>query len=379
MRWRRISSPKRAWIVAAAAVVGIWSAVLTWMEFKQAPAGVVGPFAVETLRIEFNSPPNGRIWPHPRIRTIIWCPAVLRSGGNSTRVSADADPQGKLWPLVIYAPGWGGGADDNAIAAHNLASRGFVVIAFDDIAHDLPFAAGVDEAARVAAILFDTENSQAQFIANATRRVILESDKASRLIDALEDGIMNCGQIHWGQHLDTRHVGMLGNSFGGAVAAQLAGTDQRIAAVVNLDGWLYGAPASQVVTVPFMVFNSVEVTPESDIFRRFTSGRRFERRMNEQQQSMQRRQAELADAVILAIPGAKHSDFSIGLNYPLQRLRRWRPWWGMPAPPRRIRSIVDTYLTAFFSAHLRYEPQSLADLIKSPPRGARVLRPNVVR
>ena len=128
-----------------------------------------------------------------------------------------------------------------------------------------------------------------------------------------------------------------------------------------------------------MVFNSVEAAPESDLFRHFTVGRRFEWRMNEKHQSMQRRQAERADTVVLTIPGAMHSDFSMGLNQTLNRLRQWRLWWGIPAPPHRVRSIVDTYLAAFFSAHLRHEPRSLADLIKSPPRGARVLRPSTAR
>ena len=351
---------------------------MVWRLYFSYPPDFAGPYDVSTLRLDLNSSPKGRIWPHPRIQAVAWAPTAVLFPSEEGRdgIATGQHTKTQLWPLVIYAPGWGGKFDDNSVTAHNLASNGYVVLAIDDILHDAPFRSPEDETARLAPIRYDTQEAQGQFIKTAERRVILEADKVSRLIDALNDCAGGCEHSGWIQKVDCRHVGILGNSFGGAVAAQLAATDERVAAVVNMDGWQYGSAALSPVNRPYMVFNSAESDPQSDPFRYSSSGRAFTAQMNAAHQQMQMRQAERPDAMIVTVRGAIHSDFSNALDNAFTRLRQWRPWWGIPASPHHIRSIIGACIQAFFEAHLLGERQALEDLIRSPPSGAKFARIN---
>ena len=51
-------------------------------------------------------------------------------------------------------------------------------------------------------------------------------------------------------------IGAFGLSLGGAIATELGKSDQRVKAVVNLDGGLYGPNVRQAITAPYLMFYS---------------------------------------------------------------------------------------------------------------------------
>jgi pimeloyl-ACP methyl ester carboxylesterase len=53
--------------------------------------------------------------------------------------------------------------------------------------------------------------------------------------------------------IDTSRIGIMGHSLGGAAAMQVARRDDRIKAVINLEGPLYGTHAREIIDVPLMV------------------------------------------------------------------------------------------------------------------------------
>ena len=55
--------------------------------------------------------------------------------------------------------------------------------------------------------------------------------------------------------LDLKHVGILGFSFGGAVAQEAASLDTRFKAVANLDGWLFGDAANTWIEQPMLIMS----------------------------------------------------------------------------------------------------------------------------
>ena len=140
-------------------------------------------------------------------------------------------------PFVMYGPAWGGDRSDNVTLAAELASRGFVVAAYDDIARDPPEldASTEDAAVRKSQLEVDTDAGRARTLAVFDRRVALQAAKVVLLLDALERAP---SVLPADVTISMQRVGMIGASFGGAAAAEVAQRDprKRIGAAVNLDG-----------------------------------------------------------------------------------------------------------------------------------------------
>ena len=136
----------------------------------------------------------------------------LRRGADPARLEAwlerpalarrDAPPAEGRFPLVVYAPSINSDPWENWILVENLASRGFVVASAPSV--------GEDEAA----VSIDAAGSHAQ-----------QDDLRFVLARALDD-----------PSVDPRRVGMIGFSWGGMNAVQLALRHAGVSAVVNLDG-----------------------------------------------------------------------------------------------------------------------------------------------
>ena len=135
-------------------------------------------------------------------------------------------------PILIYEPGWNGSADENSILLSALAEDGFTVIALDLAASQpLGFAA---TAARLA-LPMDLSSFAAldRTIVEANWRVaLLASDALASLRDIP-------------QITSAAALGIIGYSFGGAVAAEVCRRDARFAACLNMDGWLFGPAAER--------------------------------------------------------------------------------------------------------------------------------------
>ncbi|HVL09187.1 MAG TPA: dienelactone hydrolase family protein [Burkholderiaceae bacterium] len=138
------------------------------------------------------------------------------------RASLDAQPVAGRFPLVIYAPGAGGAADENADLFEHLASHGYVVVASTSLG---THAKGIDYA------MADVETQV-------------------RDIQFLLGHALSLPQV------DARHIAVIGWSWGGMSNVFAASRDDRISALVSFDGTREPAFTrlipTQKLTVPWL-------------------------------------------------------------------------------------------------------------------------------
>ena len=141
-------------------------------------------------------------------------------------------------PVIVYVPGLGGRRFNNTALAQELASHGYVVVAVDDTQPSVGFD-------------FGSEAGIQRTLIEGDRKVRLQARDIENVIDALAKLNTSPSSV-LNDRLALRRVGVLGFSFGGAVAAEIARSDRRVAAAVDLDGSIFGDARLDGVTKPFL-------------------------------------------------------------------------------------------------------------------------------
>lgn len=319
-----------------------------------------GPLQVTTtdVAVPLRTPGGGE---PASVRARIWYPR------NTTTAA----------PLLLYGPGWGGRLDDNVVRLAELASHGYVIVAYDDIAHDPAVldASPEDADARTTSFDLGTEASRAHLEAVFDRRVRLAAEKVLALLDVLTSTpALLPSEVRFSQ----QRIGIFGASFGGAVAAEAAQSDpqKRMRAAINFDGWMYGEVAARTVAVPFLMFNSTRGVSKPDWATSTDPQRRFLELYDRRDRATIKRQlATRHDAIDVTIIGSGHSDFGDDLYNP-RRWTQWRPWRENMIAVDRMRTIVDAYVLAFFRQHLEGVPQPLLQSPQSPYSEVKILLGN---
>ena len=241
------------------------------------------------------------------------------------------------WPIVLYIPGLGGNRATNTALSQELASDGFVVVAANDTR---PNREQFDYATFAA-----TKRS----VELAETKLKLQTGDVARIVDALER--LDRRGMRFFRRLDFSRIGILGFSFGGAVAAEAAATDPRIRAAVNLDGVMYGRSLSRGVASPFMVMSGAAAS----------DGRRSEDEDTSQSAwSTFERANDASIAAGLArcggfavdIAGAGHLNFTDGALLPGIRHRgsgNIKPERAYRIVARHVREFFERYLNGFGS------------------------------
>jgi len=327
--------------------------VIVW---RSSPSPPAGPFQIRerdvTLRV-----PSSATSQSATVHARLWYPDAFDVARLEVPVSGNFPPGRDGWPLVIFAPGWGGRRDECSILVRELASHGLVVAGLDDIMHDsvATSASPEDEAARLSGGDFSTEVEQAQSLNHAIRRVRLTARKISAAIDALlaaGDGSPSSPPLFG-------RIGVLGYSLGGSAAAEAAITDRRIAVAVNMDGWvLANAAQTETLAFPYVQLNSTLPHFTEFDLKSTRALRRFMARMSLEGEALQLRQAASPDALILDVEGSLHSDYTDEL-FNRTRWHNWRPWRGRLIEPRAMQRIIVAYVSAAFDRHLRRLPTPL--------------------
>ena len=162
--------------------------------------------------------------------------------GHSVRVLLWAASTPGKHPVLIYEPSWGGRADENTRLATALAQSGFTVIAADYAAEQpapfLPFI----QRMRAPLDLSSTTALDRTKVEGDWRAVLLATD-ASVLLDVLPEAQRASG------------AGIVGWSFGGAVAVESCRQDARFKACVNMDGWMFGPAADDPSPQPYLLLS----------------------------------------------------------------------------------------------------------------------------
>jgi dienelactone hydrolase len=248
-----------------------------------------GPFAVGTISAEITRPaprctgpdtigPRDlfvKVWypadlagaPRPAAREPLWpelhtagtrgIPPILRALGRylrrvpthahlAARLAAGESPH----PVLIYNHGLVSFAADNTLLAESLASNGYLVVA---VRHFDQFA----EYRRVIAL----HDGTAVIVARRTADSVHVLDHLSSILERIPGYEANTrggsrGETGASSPVRVDRVGAIGLSLGGAVATELSKTDRRIAAVVNLDGGLFGYRAAEPITVRYLMLYS---------------------------------------------------------------------------------------------------------------------------
>jgi dienelactone hydrolase len=319
-----------------------------------------GPFPVGTAEFSLNRPIEPGESSPGRFVVQMWYPALASAdrapygtgaGGFKawlyrqlvrTHSARGAAPAPRRSPLVVYLSGWGGRRTDNTALAEELASHGYAVAALDDVVHDTPV---LDRLAGAPDL--HSDRAYHATLALARERLPYEAARASAVLDYLTK--LDAGEPKgpFAGRLDLRHVGILGYSFGGAVALESCRRDKRFAGAINLDGMLLGAGAGYTGGVRYLLVSDSQPSPTPGELASDNPAVRY--------------MAELivADGVDqnavlrhggheVQVAGTAHESFTDAPLYaPLQRFRA-----GWSNPPR-ITAALREYSLAFFGQALQ--------------------------
>ncbi len=152
-------------------------------------------------------------------------PEGARAFGRPVLATADAPPAPGTFPLIIYAPGAGGSADENADLCEHLARHGYIVLASTSLGAS-------DKTIEYTMAGVEPQVRDIQFL---------------------------LGFAHTLPGVDLRHLAVVGWSWGGMANVFAAARDGRIGAIVSLDGTREPALTKQIdvrrLTAPWLYFS----------------------------------------------------------------------------------------------------------------------------
>jgi len=336
---------------------------------RRQPPAPTGPLPVADLAVVLPPPREGSDrWPPP-ITAQLWLPAA----GAAQRSAATPTPCAAAlaglhlagdrprYPIVLYAPALDGTRDQNASTAAELASHGYVVLAIDDIAQDPmpPGATAEDKATRILAFDFSSAEAFETTLRRSDDKVRLQAEKALAALDRLQACARTLADPRWRARLDFGRVGFFGWSFGGATAAEAGVLDSRIAAVVNLDGWLFGTASMGALQKPYLLIYGDFPVPGPRELNSPDPTTRYEALLTAHDIREAHRLTARPGSYGFSLRNSYHENFSDAIYSP-RFLKSW-----LVLDPRRASRIVDDYLLAFFGEQLSGTPAPL--LHQDPP------------
>jgi len=212
-------------------------------------------------------------------------------------------------PVVVYEPSWFSQRRENSFMLANLASHGFVVLAMDDIRR-YPGAAGPEAALRAATLDQSSEAAMEASMAAVGERVSLAARIGAAALDAF------AALPGWGERIDAARAGVVGFSFGGAIAAEMARSDPRILAGVNLDGSTYGESGRRGPGRPFLTLFGDAPFPPAAERTHPDPAIRLEAALTLLETERQLARAQDPGSWCFSVEGVRHGDFSDALILP---------------------------------------------------------------
>ncbi|HRJ71199.1 MAG TPA: dienelactone hydrolase family protein [Terrimicrobiaceae bacterium] len=252
---------------------------------------------------------------------------------------APAPPGG--WPAVLYSPSWEGSLIENTTLCEALASEGFVVIAIARPGG--PSLPPLDFQSEESVRSF--ERAMATELQNRTDRVleVFAALPAFGSGGILEDPLR--------LPINAQAVGVMGYSFGGAVAAEACVREPRLRCGADLDGTLFGQAAREGAPQPFLfVTDTAPIPSEAD---RRSADPAIRRQAEFYAGSFLDIERWLAvrGGWMVRLDGVQHANFS---DRPLYSpIRRWTG--AGPRNPRETLSVITGCTAEFFQTFLRGE------------------------
>ncbi len=263
--------------------------------------------------------------------------AVAESTARVTLFYPASAPTDVRFPILVYFADWDGTQIDNRRLLEDLTSHGFVIAAvtYPNSGEPMDF------------------SSQAAFEATvriANARAHARMQDAARVLDWVDSsGIASL--------TDTSRAGILGYSFGGAVAAEACASDQRFRAALNIDGWHFGEAAKSGTHCPYMLINDATPEPTEADLNAQDPARRYTSRLNQADFRVIETALTRPDVYALTVANSNHADFA----EPSSWLRSLFSGRGSKNTPRRNLEILRAYALAFFAKYLLESKQPLID------------------
>jgi len=302
---------------------------------------------------------------HRDLMIYVWYPAdkAGKGKGNGTEQSLPLAVTPKPFPVLVFSHGYGLAVTNSLAQMHELASHGYVIFGID---HPYEASQVTYPDGRAVPMSQNALNSLSNSSLNKKAGQVLQQcldatdpaakDRLFRQYDALaghsaQKGLqtwtadtvfvldqitqLNSGKAPSGfaGKLDLERVGVFGHSFGGTTAVKVCMMDGRLKAGVNMDGAQFGQVEDlqdKFLQQPLMEMTSDEGIPGINDF-------------------MFARVANWTYRV--KIKGSRHQNFTdIPLYAPfLYRTERIAG----AIDPKRMETIVNRYLLAFFDKYLK--------------------------
>lgn len=278
---------------------------------------------------------------------------ATHSRWNAPVVSAGAG-----FPVILFNPAWTGRRTQNIFLVEDLASHGYVVVGIDHTGNSSPIAfpdGHVETTVYVPQMDFAT-NSLEEIEAEGERESNRQTADDIFVLNQLEK--MNADPASpFYRRLDTEHVGALGHSFGGSVAAQASLDDSRIRSALDLDGSLWGEVQRKGLPKPFMMITEDGATYPPELLKQ-SNELRIDDALDKSDAAMIR----MYGGYRVVLHGSTHTSFTDhNLLSPFKSLS------GVGTiPAGREYAIIRDYALAFFDKTLRGQDPPLLHQTGSP-------------
>ncbi len=272
------------------------------------------------------------------------------------------------YPVIIYSHGLGHGVlNDNTALCEELASTGYVVIS---VSH--PYASAVvrfPDGREIKNTINTDVLPYTERQTLATKEMELWITDIRYVLDYLETlATHHTPSIIFNGHLDLRHIGIFGHSFGGAAAVQMCRRDHRCKACINMDGKLYGQQPTSPFHKPCMLLLASEsIKPsslsEQEILKRYQTHENYEVSCKEHGPAFDELVCAIGrDAYKITINGTGHGAFSdLALVKKHSLLMRLLPMETGLLNVSRSHEIIKAYVCDFFDRYLKGKSSALLD------------------
>jgi predicted dienelactone hydrolase len=263
-------------------------------------------------------------------------------------------------PVVFFNAGWAGSSDGHFGLIQALVARGFVVVTVD---HRLD----LDEYDQFLDFSSRETFDRTKTLADRKARQFASDNSAVLDVLGAAGQCSAAGEVtSLLRRLDHARIGIVGYSFGGAVAAQTAWQDPRFKAALNLDGWLFADAAARGVVQPFMEISDDTPPgsldePAQDLSKRLIA------ELNQAHYRQLRANMISHGGYYLVVGGANHESFVDVTHRSIARQIA-----ALLPGSQRPGEIIDAYVVGFCRRYVAGVADDLIDRVPPPYREVRL-------
>ncbi len=224
-----------------------------------------------------------------------------------------------------------------------------MVVGCDDYAND-----PATDPDRGVSLDLSSDAATASTLERAGRHVETQASRLLAVLRALADG----QSPFLAGRVDLTRVGILGYSIGGAAGLQAALLDSRIVAVANIDGGLFGPPASTIGTEAYFLISSREAFPPASELASTNPSIRNYALISVADIPRNTLRMERPGSYWMQLPAADHGDLSDAL-FAFSRARLFRT----NLERRAMNAAIVMHTATFFDGALRGDDKAMRALV----------------